>query len=237
MEKKNYYAIIPACVRYDSTLPDGAKLLYGEITALSNETGKCFAGNQYFADLYEKGIRTIQRWIEELKHKNYINVEIKYKDKTKQIENRFISIVIVSLPHVKNDTTPCQKCRGGDDKNVVDNNTYIYNTTLNITSNKIDATLIKMLYESSLSLNVKIAVAGWLEYKYEKKNKYLVSGFESLLKIISKKCKLFGDCAVIDLIAECQANNYQGIIWDKIKTNENSKPSGNVFYNIAQKRY
>ena len=49
--KSNYYAIIPAVVRYDNKLTDKAKLLYGEITCLSNKEGYCFATNNYFANL------------------------------------------------------------------------------------------------------------------------------------------------------------------------------------------
>ena len=73
VEQPNYYAIIPACVRYDNRLKPNEKLLYSEITALSNKTGLCFATNKYFADLYEVEIETISRWIRHLKDLGYIS--------------------------------------------------------------------------------------------------------------------------------------------------------------------
>ena len=52
MEQPSYYAIIPAKIRYDSRLTASEKLLYGEITAMCNQEGYCWATNEYFAELY-----------------------------------------------------------------------------------------------------------------------------------------------------------------------------------------
>ena len=72
---KSYYAIIPANVRY-SDIPPNAKLLYGEITALSNEKGYCWASNKYFADLYKVKTPTISSWIQKLRDSGFINYKI-----------------------------------------------------------------------------------------------------------------------------------------------------------------
>lgn len=73
-ETVGYYAIIPAAVRYDKDLPPNAKLLYGEITALCNKEGYCFASNEYFANLYGVSKRSITGWIASLEEKGYIAV-------------------------------------------------------------------------------------------------------------------------------------------------------------------
>lgn len=91
--KKSYYAIIPANVRYDDDLTMGARLLYGEITALCNEKGYCWATNNYFAKLYNVGKQTISNWIQSLVRKNYIKTEMEYQENSKQIKNRKIYIV------------------------------------------------------------------------------------------------------------------------------------------------
>lgn len=81
--KQSYYAIIPANVRYDKDISPNAKLLYGEITALCNQKGFCWASNQYFSNLYGVSDRTIRTLIKQLQDKNYIKVEL--KDNTKRI--------------------------------------------------------------------------------------------------------------------------------------------------------
>lgn len=133
-EKPNYYAIIPANVRYDTELKDKAKLLYGEIVALSNKEGYCWATNNYFAELYGVSKMTISRLIQELASKNYINVEMKYKKDSKEIEARYIKICI--YPIYKNVYTPIYKI-------VEDNNTSINNTSINKKENTKRKSFVK----------------------------------------------------------------------------------------------
>lgn len=90
--KKSYYAIIPANVRYDKQLTPNAKLLYGEITALANEKGYCWASNSYFAELYGVSVRSISKWINQLNQKKYIHVKIIYNENNKEIKERRIYI-------------------------------------------------------------------------------------------------------------------------------------------------
>lgn len=124
-ETPNYYAIIPANVRYNNSIQQGAKLLYGEITALSNKTGCCWAGDQYFMGLYKVSQATIQRWLTSLEKNGYIDRTVKYKDSSKEIEKRYIRIN--AYPILKNENTYTQKCEYPILKNEQESNTSINN--------------------------------------------------------------------------------------------------------------
>ncbi len=102
-----YYAVIPASVRYDANLSPNAKLLYGEITALCNEKGYCWATNEYFAKLYKVSAKSITRWICDLC--NYEHIESKII-KDPKVNGGIIRILKI----------PCQKNWDeiGIDKNV-----------------------------------------------------------------------------------------------------------------------
>jgi uncharacterized phage protein (TIGR02220 family) len=123
-EKPNYYAIIPAEVRYDNTLRPNEKLLYGEITALSHKTGDCWASNKYFSELYNVKSNAIAVWIRHLKEKGYINIEHKYKGK--EIQQR-----IIKIGGIQKDTTYYSKEYEGGIQKDTDNNTSINNTSIN----------------------------------------------------------------------------------------------------------
>ena len=120
----NYYAVIPATVRYDKELMDKAKLVYAEISALSNRHGYCFASNQYFAELYGISVRQIITIIGNLEEKGYIKIERKGNRR---------KIFIFDNPSVKKTS-----CKGEEnftvegEENFTHNNTSINNKKNNI---------------------------------------------------------------------------------------------------------
>lgn len=92
LERPNYYAILPASVRY-SDVSANAKLLYAEITALCNKTGTCWAGNKYFAELYGVDVRSITNWITQLVDAGFIDTKVVKSQGNK----RYLSITDVPI--------------------------------------------------------------------------------------------------------------------------------------------
>ncbi|MDO5883882.1 DnaD domain protein [Ligilactobacillus animalis] len=143
MEFPSYYSILTADIRYDPRLKNHAdcKVLYSEITALSNKYGYCSASNKYFSKLYDRPVPTISKWINILKDLGYLKVEMIYKDNTKEIKERHI--FPISTPINANVNTYSRKHEGGINAsvkppinvNVKDNNTSINNTSKNINNN------------------------------------------------------------------------------------------------------
>ena len=131
LKNSNYYAIIPADVRYDNRLKPNAKLMYGEFTCLCNIYGYCFATNKYFAELYNVSTNTISEWINQLKRYGYINVSLIYKENSKEIQER--RIYLRDSDHsIKKEWGYHEKSGGGIPKKREDNNTSINNTRNNI---------------------------------------------------------------------------------------------------------
>jgi len=121
MSNPSYYAIIPADVRYDSNLKANEKLLYGEITALTQSSGKCWANNQYFADLYGVSKTSVSKWIKNLINFGYIKSVIIYKEGSKQILNRYLTLITHPIEEKLN--TPIEE-------KLKDNNTSVNNTSI-----------------------------------------------------------------------------------------------------------
>lgn len=99
----SYYAVIPATIRYDQNLKASEKLLYGEITSLTNKYGYCYAMNKYFAKLYNVTIHTVSQWISHLEKLGYIQVKL-IRNTRKEIKER--RIYIRDSPYVQKNTYP-----------------------------------------------------------------------------------------------------------------------------------
>lgn len=131
-QPKSYYAIIPANVRYDEDLTPNAKLLYGEITALTNEKGYCWASNNYFARLYKCTPQAISKWTKLLEKKKYITIEYVYKNNSKEIDQRIICLAEKASTNINGVSTNVSKVStnvdGGYQQKVKENNTSSNNT-------------------------------------------------------------------------------------------------------------
>ena len=133
--KPGYYAVIPADVRYDKSVPAAAKLLYGEISALIGPDGYCFASNGYFADLFGLSEETISRHLAKLEKAGHIVREL-IKDADGQIVQRKIFLRVsvpegqfAAPPIDENVNTSPQKRQEGIDE-------IVKETNLSITNNK-----------------------------------------------------------------------------------------------------
>jgi DNA-binding transcriptional ArsR family regulator len=211
---KSYYAIIPANVRYDKKLTANAKLLYGEITALCNEKGFCWAGDKYFADLYGVSKSSIQNWLKSLYDSGYITRDIVYKDGTREILHRYIKLFV--QPTQENLNTSIQK-------NLRDNNTLI-NTTVNNTNNNV-STRKKRVYADD-DPNKKLAI---LLLKSVRKNQNIkapdLDKWANTIRLVIEADKRSGKEVQEMIIWAAQHDFWSGVVlspsslrknWDKI---------------------
>ncbi len=241
MEKPNYYSVIPAEIRYDKELTANSKLLYGEITSLCNEKGICWASNKYFSDLYGVSKETISRWISQLANKQYIFVKMFYKENSKEIDKRIISInKLKEIPPIdKNDNTYCenyegnnvlpkinipycQKSNGGSDENIKENITSINNKEKEEELKKI----IKF-YEDNITLITP--------FVSEDMEKYLQDGLDADLIITCMKEAVSRNKRnwryIVSILNDCCNNNIKTTNQFNIKQNEfksNNKSTNRV---------
>ena len=132
-EKPSFYAILPAYVRYEKRLKPAERLLFAEISALTNKFGYCTASNGYFAKLYGIEKTTVSRWVSHLAELGFVKLEMVYEGK--QIKGRKIWIdEKVMTPIDEKVMTPIdEKVMTPIDEKVKGNNTRINNTRINNT--------------------------------------------------------------------------------------------------------
>lgn len=205
--KPAYYAIIHAEIRYSDKLSSSEKLLFAEITALTNKTGECWASNNYFAKLFDVDPSTVSKWISSLNKHDFIKV--RYDKDGKQIKKRFISIIRgnENFQHPiennhrgieKRHKPLLKKGKGGSEKKPRYNNTSHNNTRKTTTKNNTPEVSSKMkkvidrwnetfdikvdIHDAVLVENIRAAVD-----EHSLDNLYQAIKFRSLSKFYSEQ--------------------------------------------------
>jgi len=86
----NNYILIPNDIK-TSSIPSGAKILYGDILCLSKR-GYCFSSNKYFAKTYNVHTNSISNWITSLKENKFINAKYGKDDKGRSVRKLYPTI-------------------------------------------------------------------------------------------------------------------------------------------------
>ena len=174
MNNPTYYAILTANVRYCPDLSPQEKLLFAEITALSNKDGFCIAGNPYFSKLYSLTDVTISRQIKHLEDLGFITVT--YDKIGAKIARRYITTI--NKNDNGNPVTINKNVNRTINKNVKENNTSDINITRlnNITDPSVQ--LLNMFIAGLKRRNPKVD-------RNEKQKAHYLEVFDSMLETYS----------------------------------------------------
>lgn len=74
----------------------------------------------------------------------------------------------------------------------------------------------------------------WLTYKNERKESYKPTGLKMFLSEVSNQLNKHYEEDVIQLISECMANGWKGIIWSKLKSKPIKQKTSNPFLDMLE---
>ena len=198
-DQPSYYSIITANVRYDNRLTDSEKLLFAEITSLSNKYGYCTASNGYFATLYSVVKETISRRISNLNKFGYLKIEI-IKDGNEVKQRKMYPLTQSSIPIDAKINTPSDNSVNTPiDANVKENNTSINITRLNNTS---------INNNSATDVTHEQFEEWWKLYDKKKDKKISFTKFKSCLKKHSFEQIMQGTREYLKTITDKQYQKY-----------------------------
>lgn len=160
-ENPNNYGIIPAKVRYSTAISDFEKILFVELTALSDESGFAFASNRYLAERFGKSESTISRCISNLEAAKFVHREVVRNEKKEIIQRKLYPLcdylgrdlyANLGIPIRKNEDTPIRKNDKGNSKKIINikNNNIneepkIENDILATVHDQVDETAVKVV--------------------------------------------------------------------------------------------
>jgi len=151
----SYYSILPAIVRYHKELTPLAKLIFSELTALANKTGKAYPNNKTLANWYGVSKKTISTSISLLEEKKLIIVEIE-KNKKGTFRSIIPLVDPISLGRGgKKCNTPITKTSNPMEENVKPKE-YTYNNTTSNNKYIEELKQILLLFQELTGVGFKI---------------------------------------------------------------------------------
>ncbi|MCI8345255.1 MAG: helix-turn-helix domain-containing protein [Clostridia bacterium] len=107
---------LPIEILTDEKLSDKEKIIYAIILYLSKENNYCYLTNKTISELLNVSITQVSKLVNSLKYKKYIDIELIYKENSRQVEmrklipiNKNTYLTKVKYPLQQNFNTPIEE--------------------------------------------------------------------------------------------------------------------------------
>jgi hypothetical protein len=211
--KPNYYAVIPAEVRYNEKLTANSKLLYGEITALSNKKGMCWATNKYFADLYNVSEVSVSKWVSQLIDQALIRTQTNHDGKRE-----------IYLIGVKEKFKGVQRKVKGGVKEKFKPNNNIHNNNNNTSNNS--ATFKKVSEFSDFYINAYEHILNLFPEEFHPKDTKIKVDWLNVIRLADQKDKV-NPRQLYYLIKKAKQDNFwKGVNFGLLSLRKTNSKSG-----------
>lgn len=184
---------------------------------------------------YDDGFLAVTGWAE---HQNIDGMEkIREQNRLRKQRQREKERLLLDSPVKSRDSHATDKEKEEDKNKKEKENKSVRETTHTL--------FARLLPDYLLSDSLQAKMGEWVKYKTERKEPYKEQGMKSLLRQVENKAIQYGDDAVCSLIDECMANNWKGIIFDRLQQSQRKPASGgyhrqtkaeelNDFYTMAE---
>ena len=219
-EIKNRYSQIPNSVIHDKDLSDGD---YRLLILLYSFPNNWKINQDYLAQKVKCNRRNVNSKLKRIKEAGYLEIQKNIDKKKKEVD--FIYVLkeqnIMSV-----DDVSVGDYMSVDDVSVGDT---LNNTNINNTNNKenINNNIREQFFENKI---LNETINDWIKYKKEKRDSYKEQGLKSLITQIKNNIKKYGEEKVINIIIESMANNYQGIVWNRLENITKKEPKEKKVY-------
>ena len=201
---RDNYIVVQGWMISELGLKGARLLIYAIIYGFSQGDQGEFSGSLGYLEAWTKSTKkTVIESLKELEDRGLITKSERFDNGVKKCKYR-----------CKNYTGGGVKTSPGECKNFPEGGVKI--TPNNIDINSID-TILRKYSLGRFTETLKKALADWLKYKSERKDKYTETELENLVAQIEKAAAQYGDTAMADVISRSIASGYKGIVFDWLK--------------------